>query len=130
MAGAELENRRIYKPHLQPFCPNFLFPLILQEEEEGEEKLHQTRGKEENSKMSELATSLEKAMLVPGSAAALIPTSFAPTADLSVSFGADAAVHLGNMLRVSQVQQKPTIGFQLLVHGHVLRPHLDFINHV
>ncbi len=61
--------------------------------------------------MSQLASSLEKANLVPGAAASLIPASFAPTADLSVSFG-DAQVQLGNLLRVSQVQQKPTISFQ------------------
>ncbi|KAJ6789894.1 hypothetical protein PWT90_03408 [Aphanocladium album] len=62
--------------------------------------------------MSALITSLEKAKLVPGSAASLIPVSFTPAADLSVSFG-DARVQLGNMLRVSQVQQKPEIGFRL-----------------
>ncbi|KAJ2969896.1 hypothetical protein NQ176_g8439 [Zarea fungicola] len=62
--------------------------------------------------MSQLTTSLEQAKLVPGSASSLIPAAFAPTASLSVSFG-DAAVQLGNMLRVSQVQQKPTIGFQV-----------------
>lgn len=64
--------------------------------------------------MSTLTTSLEKAKLVPGAAASLIPASFAPTADLAVSFG-DAAVQLGNMLRVSQVQQKPSISFQIQV---------------
>ncbi|KAJ4153840.1 hypothetical protein LMH87_010310 [Akanthomyces muscarius] len=62
--------------------------------------------------MSQLTTSLEEAHLVPGAAAALIPASFAPSADLSVSFG-DAPVQLGNLLRVSQVQQKPTISFQI-----------------
>lgn len=64
--------------------------------------------------MSQLTTSLEEAHLVPGAAAALIPASFAPSADLSVSFG-DAPVQLGNLLRVSQVQQKPTISFQIEV---------------
>ncbi|KAJ3499065.1 hypothetical protein NLG97_g648 [Lecanicillium saksenae] len=62
--------------------------------------------------MSALTTSLENAKLVPGPAASLIPSAFAPSADLSVSFG-DAKVQLGNMLRVSQVQQKPEVGFQL-----------------
>ncbi|OAR02724.1 hypothetical protein LLEC1_03343, partial [Akanthomyces lecanii] len=53
-----------------------------------------------------------KAHLVPGAAAALIPASFAPSAELSVSFG-DAPVQLGNLMRVSQVQPKPAFSFQL-----------------
>lgn len=69
--------------------------------------------------MSEPLTSLQKANLVPGAASSLIPSSFTPSADLAVSFG-DVEVHMGNMLRVSAVQQRPSLTFKLEVQSPLL----------
>ncbi|KAL6236515.1 hypothetical protein BDW75DRAFT_250064 [Aspergillus navahoensis] len=56
-----------------------------------------------------LSTSLSQAALVPGSAP-LIPDDFAPTTELSISFG-EKAVNLGNLFRVSEVKSAPSISF-------------------
>lgn len=57
-----------------------------------------------------LLGSLEKANLVPGSAASLIPEGFKPTTQLSVAFnGRD--VSLGNLFRASECKIAPSITF-------------------
>lgn len=57
-----------------------------------------------------LRETLRAAGLVPGPAAALIPEDFAPSTVLNVSFGGKA-VQLGNLFRVSEVAEAPTLGF-------------------
>ncbi|ETS75868.1 hypothetical protein PFICI_12812 [Pestalotiopsis fici W106-1] len=57
-----------------------------------------------------LQASLDKAKLVPGSASELIPSSFAPSTVLKISFG-DKAVDLGNFFRASECKVAPTISF-------------------
>ncbi|KAI9903713.1 hypothetical protein N3K66_000242 [Trichothecium roseum] len=57
-----------------------------------------------------LRETLRAAGLVPGPAAALVPEDFAPSTVLNVSFG-DKAVELGNLFRVSEVADAPTLGF-------------------
>ncbi|KAH6660880.1 phosphatidylethanolamine-binding protein [Truncatella angustata] len=57
-----------------------------------------------------LTSSLEKANLVPGSAASLIPSSFTPGTKLSVAFG-DRSVALGNFFRAGECKIPPTVSF-------------------
>jgi hypothetical protein len=66
--------------------------------------------------MSEPATSLEKANLVPGPASALIPLSFVPKTTVKVLY-ANVEVDMGNLLRRTQVSpDAPSITF-----GEVVR---------
>lgn len=58
----------------------------------------------------DLASSLEKANLVPGSAAVLIPSAFKPTTQLGVEFGG-RQVALGNLFRASECKTPPSITF-------------------
>ncbi|KAI1169528.1 PEBP-like protein [Nemania sp. FL0916] len=59
---------------------------------------------------ADLATSLAKADLVPGSAATLIPDGFRPTTQLGVRF-AGKDVELGTFLRAGECKQAPTLTF-------------------
>lgn len=65
-----------------------------------------------------LASSLEKAGLVPGSAESLIPKDFKPTIELGVDFGG-RGVELGNLFRVSEVKTAPSITFQPEVSSRI-----------
>lgn len=58
-----------------------------------------------------LLSTLEKANLVPGSAASLIPASFKPTTKLDVAFGG-RALELGNLFRASECKVAPSIRFE------------------
>jgi hypothetical protein len=57
-----------------------------------------------------LASSLEKANLVPGSAASLIPQGFKPTTKLNITYG-DRPLDLGNLFRVTEVKTAPSVSF-------------------
>lgn len=57
-----------------------------------------------------LASSLEQAKLVPGSAASIIPQDFKPTTELSVKFNG-RSLELGNLLRSSECKSAPSISF-------------------
>lgn len=57
-----------------------------------------------------LTSSLQKAKLVPGSAASLIPEGFKPTAKLNIVYG-EKTVDLGNLFRVTEVKLAPSITF-------------------
>ncbi|CAH0050600.1 unnamed protein product [Clonostachys solani] len=57
-----------------------------------------------------LASSLEKANLVPGSAASLIPQGFKPTTKLNITYG-DRHLDLGNLFRVTEVATAPSVSF-------------------
>ncbi|KAI1801201.1 PEBP-like protein [Daldinia bambusicola] len=57
-----------------------------------------------------LRSSLSSANLVPGPASALIPADFAPTTQLTISFG-DKAVDLGTFFRAGECKQAPQIAF-------------------
>lgn len=59
----------------------------------------------------ELAASLEKANLVPGSAASIIPSSFKPSTKLNVTFG-DKLVDLGNFFRAGECKIAPNLSFK------------------
>ncbi len=61
--------------------------------------------------MSGLATSLEKASLVPGPASTLIPSSFVPKTKVKVAY-ANGEVDMGKLLRRTQVSpDAPSITF-------------------
>lgn len=57
-----------------------------------------------------LFSTLEKANLLPGSAASLIPAGFKPTTKLDILFG-DRALELGTLFRASECKVHPTIRF-------------------
>ncbi|KAK9423775.1 putative Phosphatidylethanolamine-binding protein [Seiridium unicorne] len=57
-----------------------------------------------------LAASLEKAQLVPGSAASLIPAHFTPSTKLTISFG-PRAVEVGNFFRAGECKIAPSVSF-------------------
>ncbi|KAH7139792.1 phosphatidylethanolamine-binding protein [Dactylonectria estremocensis] len=57
-----------------------------------------------------LATSLERARLVPGSATSIIPQDFKPTTELDVKFNG-RALELGNLFRSSECKSAPSISF-------------------
>ncbi|KAH6962671.1 phosphatidylethanolamine-binding protein [Ilyonectria sp. MPI-CAGE-AT-0026] len=57
-----------------------------------------------------LASSLEQAKLVPGSAASIIPQDFKPTTELSVKFNG-RSLDLGNLFRSSECKSAPSISF-------------------
>jgi phosphatidylethanolamine-binding protein len=57
-----------------------------------------------------LTASLEKAKLVPGSAASLIPSPFTPSTRLNIAFG-EKTLDLGNFFRASECKVAPTVSF-------------------
>lgn len=57
-----------------------------------------------------LTASLEKANLIPGSAASLIPASFSPGTRLTITYGSKA-VELGNLFRAGECKMAPTVSF-------------------
>jgi len=57
-----------------------------------------------------LRDTLQKANLVPGSAASLIPADFTPTTELEIAFGG-RAVELGNLFRASECKLAPSVRF-------------------
>ena len=73
-----------------------------------------------------LRETLRAAGLVPGPAAALIPEDFAPSTVLNASFGGKA-VKLGNLFRVSEVAEAPTLGFDAEVRNKRMHLHLFFL---
>lgn len=75
-----------------------------------------------------LRETLRAAGLVPGPAAALIPEDFAPSTVLNVSFGGKA-VELGNLFRVSEVAEAPTLGFDAEVRKNIIFHSFSFYLH-
>ena len=63
-----------------------------------------------NTDAETLLSSLKKASLIATGNPSVIPDDFKPTTDLKVSFGSKAVSH-GNLLRVSDVKNVPTVSF-------------------
>lgn len=87
--------------YLRPLCPASEYKMVVDEN-------HQTR----------LLSTLKEANLVPGPASSLIPAEFKPTTQLNVSFGSKA-VDLGNLFRVSEVKNAPSLSFESEVRSRI-----------